>query len=81
MYAQNAILVNEFTGHSWSRVSECIHLYFHGMSGREEQIVLDSVNEEKKNLKILINILSSPFWYCITIKKNMHCEFSSPFPH
>lgn len=48
MYAQNAILVNEFTGHSWSRVSECIHLYFHGMSGREEQIVLDSVNEEKK---------------------------------
>ena len=27
MYAQNAILVNEFTGHSWSKVSIHIHLY------------------------------------------------------
>lgn len=75
MYAQNAILVNEFTGHSWSKVRQCIDQFFHGMFGREERIVLDSINEVKKQIKILIiNTIQS----CLNcLPNNMHSEFSA----
>ncbi|XP_041993378.1 pleiotropic drug resistance protein 1-like isoform X1 [Salvia splendens] len=71
MYAQNAILVNEFTGHSWSKVTNCPHqsLWLHDIQSNRDTVVLQLINGTKLGVLVMESrgFFPEQYWYWIGV--------------
>lgn len=89
MYAQNAILVNEFTGHSWSKVSNTSIialrslLAFGKKTTHNDMMILQKINGTKLGVLVMESrgFFPESYWYWIGLGACIGFMFLFNFGH